>query len=822
MLTAALAYADAGWYVLPVKRGTKDPGSVVGKRWNDKSSRDPKQLAAWFAGTDHGIALHCGRSGAVVFDVDDPDKLPKILVKHLRSAPYQSTRPDTPHRGHYLFAMPTGRTLGNSTGRLGGAWGEVRGLNGVIIAAPTVHPLGGEYRWQRTGSVPALPGEIAELLDDASPAVDAATDAVVKAFITEHHTSSRPELLQGLVSALRNRYDAGESRHQSTVSVTVGAMKETRVGLYTPRQAIDALWPLFFDAVTGPPASAKQGAARTRTQAHDEFAGIVAWAVGQALGADLDEIRARVNDTMPDDYAWARCTTEIADDFWSSREVLCHIHDYALARRVSPWAALGAAMVHALAHIPPHMVLPRLTGSYASLNLFVAPVGSSGSGKDAAEAAAYDAITYYHTFDEIPVVPLGSGEGIAATYRPNGTKPEEPNAVSAAIFTAPEIDTWAAIAARQGSTLTAELRKLWMGQTIGQGNAGKDTRRVVKAHSYRACGMFGVQPLRSGPLLAAGDGGLPQRMVFLPAVDPDAPDQPPEAPNPRKGKVPDWSGHPSMPNHGGLVVLDTPPCARREIDVHRLAVLRGDPTVDPLDGHALLTRLKVAAALMALDGRTTVTGDDWSLAGVVMAVSARTRQHCQQALAQQSRRANQGRALAAAEREEIISDRKLTRCRESIERALGKLDEGALIARHDLRRKVRVELRLYFDTAIGQLLDDGKAAEVSTDTGTAYTCTPRTRPPTSENDPCTPRTRVRPERESDQGKPGQPAAPPPDAPGTVSDPTGHSQQTSANGHRDPAGAPAAFRRPGCVCIGQPRPCHYCELAAGKQNQRGNA
>ena len=178
-----------------------------------------------------------------------------------------------------------------------------------------------------------------------------------------------------------------------------------------------------------------------------EFKGIPAWAVGQALAADPDDTRARVNDKMPDDFAWAR-STPAADEFWSSREILTHISDYAHARRVSPWAALGAAMVHAIAHIPPHIVLPRLTGSYASLNLFVAPVGSSGSGKDAAEAAARDAIPY--TFDQIPVVPLGSGEGIAATYRPPGTTPDDNNAVTAAIFSAPEIDTLAAIAARQG------------------------------------------------------------------------------------------------------------------------------------------------------------------------------------------------------------------------------------------------------------------------------------------------------------------------------------------------------------------------------------
>jgi len=149
MLTAALAYADAGWYLLPVQRGTKHPGSVVGDRWQHQSSRDPEQIVAWFAGTDYGIALHCGRSGAVVFDVDDPDKLPDVLRKHLDGAPYQSTRRGVPGRGHYVFVQPPGRTIGNGTGRLGDGWGEVRGRNAVIIAQPSQHADGGQYRWVR-------------------------------------------------------------------------------------------------------------------------------------------------------------------------------------------------------------------------------------------------------------------------------------------------------------------------------------------------------------------------------------------------------------------------------------------------------------------------------------------------------------------------------------------------------------------------------------------------------------------------------------------------------------------------------------------------
>jgi hypothetical protein len=35
-LDAAMSYAAGGLYVLPVRRGTKDPGSVVGKNWQGR------------------------------------------------------------------------------------------------------------------------------------------------------------------------------------------------------------------------------------------------------------------------------------------------------------------------------------------------------------------------------------------------------------------------------------------------------------------------------------------------------------------------------------------------------------------------------------------------------------------------------------------------------------------------------------------------------------------------------------------------------------------------------------------------------------------
>ncbi|MGV0161044.1 bifunctional DNA primase/polymerase [Mycobacterium colombiense] len=301
ILTAALAYAKAGWYIGHLERVEgkegKNPGRLLGGGWQHKTSRDPQVITAWLAGTDHGIFLHVGRSGGVVFDVDHPDQFPEHLRHHLVTAPYQSSRPGEARRGHYIFANPPGRLIGNSAGRVDGAWGEVRGTNGVIVAAPTVHPEGGEYQWLRTGVVPLLPAEIADLLPDGSTAEAAAPDAVVAAFIAEHTTAENPGALNGLRSALQKNIEAGKSCHVSAVSTVVGAMKEARAGYFSAQHAIDTLKPIFINAVA---LGGSTGTVRTGAAAESEWNGILAWAVGQALSADLDEVKRRLAEKMPE------------------------------------------------------------------------------------------------------------------------------------------------------------------------------------------------------------------------------------------------------------------------------------------------------------------------------------------------------------------------------------------------------------------------------------------------------------------------------------------------------------------------------------------
>jgi hypothetical protein len=232
--------------------------------------------------------------------------------------------------------------------------------------------------------IPVLPDEIADLLDDATPACDAASDAEVDAFLATHTDESRPAILAGWTKALGKHFSDGASRHQSTVSVLVGAMKEARAGYYPAQDAAKAIQTLFLDAVAKPPTSGKQGAARNGKVAASEFYGILAWAVAQANAADLAEVRERADKQMPDNTSWmtngqaAPAATvgpapvaqkhrsvlsveHLEQDFWDPDE-LRQIYDDALGRMLSPWAVLTHCVARVLAKVRPCVVLRFIAG----------------------------------------------------------------------------------------------------------------------------------------------------------------------------------------------------------------------------------------------------------------------------------------------------------------------------------------------------------------------------------------------------------------------------------------------------------------------------
>jgi hypothetical protein len=393
-------------------------------------------------------------------------------------------------------------------------------------------------------------------------------------------------------------------------------------------------------------------------------------------------------------------------DFWRERKTLAHVHAFALARRAAPYAVLGVVLARIITSVKPFVVLPPLVGGDASLNLFVALVGRSGAGKGAAEAAATDAFLLP---DPVTVVQPGSGEGIAHAYMHRVTGGDLRQHSDAVLFTVPEVDTLTALSTRQGATLMPQLRQAYMGERLGFGYADSAKRLPVPAHKYRMCMVVGVQPERAGPLLDDSDAGTPQRFVWLPAVDRAAPDTAPRCPDPIEWQRPQF---PRADYHRS--VLPICDAARATIDAARLARLRGDG--DALDGHALLARLKIAAALGLLDGHAEVDDDDWRLAGHLLAVSDAARAEVAETLRLAKRAANRGRAESEAERTIIVAERVTEDAAKRVARGIRKrLRADGRTARSKLRKATSARDRHLFDAAVDNLIAAGQIQEVHTD-----------------------------------------------------------------------------------------------------------
>lgn len=387
-------------------------------------------------------------------------------------------------------------------------------------------------------------------------------------------------------------------------------------------------------------------------------------------------------------------------EFWSQRDELDHILRFARSRRVAPYAVLGCVLRRAVACVPAHVVLPPTVGDVASLNLYTGSAGRSGQGKGGADAAGFSSVRFMDPqFGEIdpPRPNPGSGEGLARLFKGRG---DDQPAVTAAHLIVPEVGTLAALAGRQGSTLATELLKAWMGEPLGFSNAHKDTTTAIPAHSYRLCLGVGVQPENADFFLTREKDGLPQRFLWLPTIDPYAPEVRPGPVEPIDVVPPDF------PAADGRYVVSIPDHARDEIDVHRHRVLIGADDVDPLDGHVMLTRLKIGFALAVLAGRRDVDSYDWKIAGDLVDLSSRVRDEMRAAVDGRRRRENTVKAHDAAERDAIIGARltedKQQRVAKAISRKLQRVDSATRV---ELRRACDSSIRDDFEPVFDMFLD---------------------------------------------------------------------------------------------------------------------
>lgn len=730
---AAIAkhYTQAGWTApLPLPENKKDPvpSGFTGYRHFDvePTSRD---IDRWLKENPRGnVALRLPRD-VLGIDVDAYDG--KLGAASLRAAEerfgplpatWRTTSRDDGVSGIRLFRVPEGMKWPNTVGA--GIETIHRGHR-YIVAPPSIHPdTGKPYLWvdpsgngsfsfPRPSALPFLPDEWikgltgGELSDGPVARSEPPSDA--QGWLTPGQPC---KAVRGQLERAREALSRKGSRHDSMRDLILSVLFLGQQGHAGVELALKAMENSYAIAV-GP--DREEGTAIEWSRMMFGAFEIVAASprVPEVCGGEecgkpqpLKPPAALTGPQWvvdPDRYREApEAGLEATEDaFFNRRPELQHIRDFARSRMASPWATLGAVLVRVVCQVPPSVVLPALVGKQASLNLFVGIVGPSGSGKQAAEGAAEEAFFYGEPQTTITV---GSGEGIVRSYvKYTPPKGEQPGGIeqieSSVLFRAAEIDTLAAVKGRSSATIMPTLRDAWTGDHLGWGYAAAEKRLTINAHNYRMGLVVGVQPDRADALLGRdeSDGGTPQRFLWLPAQDPNIPDETPPEPERWHWVAPEFR-FAGFAGTGGRRALLVP--AEIEQLVRQAALDRHRGKTEALDGHALLARLKVAAALTFLAGRADMDMDDWDLAGMVMAKSDATRAGVVHSLQAKDRARDEAKLRFKAEETKVVEQAQVSTASQRIERMIrGRLREaGDWVSRSDLRRRLgRTTNREVFD-----------------------------------------------------------------------------------------------------------------------------
>lgn len=738
-LRAARAWYDAGLCVIPASAdGSKSPFG----QWANYQKERPSWpvLEAWLkSGQYDGFGLICGAvSGNLeMFEVEGraaalKDGLGMRMIEHgyadlwVRiSTGYLEKTPsggfhwllrveDEPRRNMKLARRPaTAEELAADPDDKVKVLIETRGEGGFTIVSPSggrTHPEGGEWTWVsgRPSDIPVLTVEERDALHAIASTFDE-----MPAKVVAERTESKPRaegdpLRPGDDFNLRATWEdilcpLGWAR--------VGSLGETKtwrrpgksfgISATTGRNDGDNLYVFSSSTIFDTETPYSKFHAYALIHHNGDFSAAARDLARQGYG----ERRPFDGEAAPTELV----VSTAADDeaFWAARPMLTHIRDFARARRASPYGVLGVVLARVITQIPPNVTLPPLVGSQASLNLFVALVGPSGSGKGAAEQCGADAVDV----GEVESSPVGSGEGIGHLYKRRDGQGNLHTIRTAVLFTIPEVDNLTALGQRQGATLMPQLRSAWSGEKIGFAYADPKKALPIDKHTYRMGLILGVQPGRAAPLLEDADGGTPQRFLWMPVTDPHAPDVAPAAPAKQVWRS-NWGGSWEPDAFAEYIELPIPDSVRLEIGITALSRLRGKS--EALDGHAGLAKLKVAAALGLLDCRREINEQDWELAGHLMAVSDATRAGVVAFLSDKMKRSNNARGEAEGNRAVMVEEKKAEAAAQRVARRVVAALASGELSKAEVRRAVAARDRVYFDDALERLV---AAGQVSVDKG---------------------------------------------------------------------------------------------------------
>jgi len=212
---AALALAEAGFYILPVRATNKEPDTLLAPSGFRDATRDADVISGWFDVKPHAnIGIACGPEyGLVVLDVDVRADCDGWQAFQAIYDGWLTLTTDTPSTGAHFYFRHPGVALRPHLDGLPGI--DIKGASaGAYVLAPPSALPAGAYRWKdETIPVADLPASLLELLRADKPAAAskekaAATGPVASIIVPEGHRHTR-------LVALAARYrglglDAGE------------------------------------------------------------------------------------------------------------------------------------------------------------------------------------------------------------------------------------------------------------------------------------------------------------------------------------------------------------------------------------------------------------------------------------------------------------------------------------------------------------------------------------------------------------------------------------------------------------------------------------
>ncbi|MFD8556805.1 hypothetical protein ACFV1N_05890 [Streptosporangium canum] len=329
----------------------------------------------------------------------------------------------------------------------------------------------------------------------------------------------------------------------------------------------------------------------------------------------------------------------LPEEFWNARPMFGHIRQAAYSRLIAPDGVFAAVMVRGAVSLDYRVIIPPIVARPQPPNLYAGLVAGSGGGKGASLDTASELLPFVSTDDHrIREVSAGSGEGLAKKFfakvtltdeRGKSTGTDWKQSWQALLVRVDEGSMFGPLMKRQGQTTTETLRSAWSGERLGGSYADEERGQQLAPHTYRLCIALGIQPETAAFLFDDVYGGLPQRFLWLAVQAPKMPplDALPDWPGQLRWSPPLITGRDLRANIAGLqrCIVDIAPEIAHEIRVAHVAQVEGRSEANALDGHANLSRLKVATVLGALDGRLSVTVEDWEIAGIVMRTSSAVR-----------------------------------------------------------------------------------------------------------------------------------------------------------------------------------------------------